>query len=102
MAYLDWLVTGQKVILSRNQALLVQNTYAHFRNESTGLLTKPTPASPTRDIVDWPPNSRDAFVFTRVNTVVNAYAAQTTHMLCLLYTSPSPRDGLLSRMPSSA
>ena len=23
-------------------------------------------------------------------------------MFCLLYTSPSPRDGLLSRMPSSA
>ena len=25
-----------------------------------------------------------------------------THRCCLLYTSPSPRDGLLSRMPSSA
>ena len=25
-----------------------------------------------------------------------------TVRLCLLYTSPSPRDGLLSRMPSSA
>ena len=24
------------------------------------------------------------------------------HKGCLLYTSPSPRDGLLSRMPSSA
>ena len=24
------------------------------------------------------------------------------NILCLLYTSPSPRDGLLSRMPSSA
>ena len=24
------------------------------------------------------------------------------HNVCLLYTSPSPRDGLLSRMPSSA
>ena len=24
------------------------------------------------------------------------------HVNCLLYTSPSPRDGLLSRMPSSA
>ena len=24
------------------------------------------------------------------------------HRICLLYTSPSPRDGLLSRMPSSA
>ena len=28
------------------------------------------------------------------------YATPT--MTCLLYTSPSPRDGLLSRMPSSA
>ena len=25
-----------------------------------------------------------------------------TQKTCLLYTSPSPRDGLLSRMPSSA
>ena len=25
-----------------------------------------------------------------------------TSIICLLYTSPSPRDGLLSRMPSSA
>ena len=25
-----------------------------------------------------------------------------SHSFCLLYTSPSPRDGLLSRMPSSA
>ena len=25
-----------------------------------------------------------------------------SHRSCLLYTSPSPRDGLLSRMPSSA
>ena len=27
---------------------------------------------------------------------------QTKLEFCLLYTSPSPRDGLLSRMPSSA
>ena len=26
----------------------------------------------------------------------------TDENTCLLYTSPSPRDGLLSRMPSSA
>ena len=26
----------------------------------------------------------------------------TQKAICLLYTSPSPRDGLLSRMPSSA
>ena len=29
------------------------------------------------------------------------FARTQTHP-CLLYTSPSPRDGLLSRMPSSA
>ena len=27
---------------------------------------------------------------------------QRLYIICLLYTSPSPRDGLLSRMPSSA
>ena len=32
----------------------------------------------------------------------NALNAQDPTYACLLYTSPSPRDGLLSRMPSSA
>ena len=31
-----------------------------------------------------------------------AYKGITLASACLLYTSPSPRDGLLSRMPSSA
>ena len=31
-----------------------------------------------------------------------AKAAKNISGICLLYTSPSPRDGLLSRMPSSA
>ena len=30
------------------------------------------------------------------------YSAMEDYKICLLYTSPSPRDGLLSRMPSSA
>ena len=30
------------------------------------------------------------------------YFPDTCRQCCLLYTSPSPRDGLLSRMPSSA
>ena len=44
-----------------------------------------------------PPNQPDVLriVYTGVSTPV------TPH-ICLLYTSPSPRDGLLSRMPSSA
>ena len=43
---------------------------------------------------------------TPLGTRVAARAARVQHLLalgaCLLYTSPSPRDGLLSRMPSSA
>ena len=30
------------------------------------------------------------------------YENESENITCLLYTSPSPRDGLLSRMPSSA
>ena len=38
-----------------------------------------------------------------VKEVINQINSQTKDMAgCLLYTSPSPRDGLLSRMPSSA
>ena len=33
---------------------------------------------------------------------LNLNGQAPSYYLCLLYTSPSPRDGLLSRMPSSA
>ena len=43
------------------------------------------------------------------NSIVAKYPEGKQHSavmallyICLLYTSPSPRDGLLSRMPSSA
>ena len=35
-------------------------------------------------------------------TAFAEYLAAVQFYPCLLYTSPSPRDGLLSRMPSSA
>ena len=38
---------------------------------------------------------------TDTDTTTNAPQASDV-LTCLLYTSPSPRDGLLSRMPSSA
>ena len=36
------------------------------------------------------------------STVMNKPLSLEHRYFCLLYTSPSPRDGLLSRMPSSA
>ena len=36
-------------------------------------------------------------------SAITVAGADYVHVdVCLLYTSPSPRDGLLSRMPSSA
>ena len=37
-----------------------------------------------------------------LNNQINIDKSATRLTACLLYTSPSPRDGLLSRMPSSA
>ena len=34
--------------------------------------------------------------------MITGLVAPDRGRICLLYTSPSPRDGLLSRMPSSA
>ena len=46
---------------------------------------------------------RQAFLFTTVSYIILAFfAAMPLYMACLLYTSPSPRDGAKSRMPSSA
>ena len=44
----------------------------------------------------FPPNSGD------LNPIETVWARLRKDLACLLYTSPSPRDGLLSRMPSSA
>ena len=54
------------------------------------------------------PISSDGSFVTTINTANpmmkydGEYKIKATYGTCLLYTSPSPRDGLLSRMPSSA
>ena len=41
-------------------------------------------------------------VFETIGLIVISLAAALYWWTCLLYTSPSPRDATLSRMPSSA
>ena len=45
------------------------------------------------------PNLLTEYVMKNTHVPVGPWRGVNT---CLLYTSPSPRDGLLSRMPSSA
>ena len=49
-----------------------------------------------------PIHMTSTFVLRRRNRAVRVLQVRRRGMSCLLYTSPSPRDGLLSRMPSSA
>ena len=44
----------------------------------------------------------EKFIRTNLQTFETDRQTNKKSYLCLLYTSPSPRDGLLSRMPSSA
>ena len=43
-----------------------------------------------------------AFTLMAMGIGFGYYAYYDATMICLLYTSPSPRDAQLSRMPSSA
>ena len=59
-----------------------------------------TPGAQNRPLPD-----QDAFLKETRKHLQTDSSVQSSYMYvetCLLYTSPSPRDGLLSRMPSSA
>ena len=71
--------------------------------------TRTAPPGPTSRFID------DLIASSRTITVLEGFLPQpggarqlmngtllSVDLVCLLYTSPSPRDGLLSRMPSSA
>src|SRR5664279_5081663 len=49
----------------------------------------------------WPMFDSDELSKT-LHALLTGYPDRAKNIICLLYTSPSPRDGLLSRMPSSA
>ena len=51
-------------------------------------------------IASLPPSTEAAIELKNITKRFGHVVANSD--VCLLYTSPSPRDGLLSRMPSSA
>ena len=53
-----------------------------------------------REYVTINPGTKGGGGLTKIGN--NCLFMVSSHIACLLYTSPSPRDGLLSRMPSSA
>jgi hypothetical protein len=72
MAYADWLQTGDMNWLGSHYAGL--NTKLNLdRAGPDGLIVSSRAKIKRGDLVDWPPGERDGYVFTPVNTVVNAF-----------------------------
>ena len=59
-----------------------------------------TPSKMAR--LTWPKAKYGVYAAIIIIVIVNVLYYKDQLLSCLLYTSPSPRDGLLSRMPSSA
>ena len=72
MAYADWMQTGDTAWLAAHYEGL-KTKLLDKRVGSDGLVMSPPSLIRHGDIVDWPAHERDGYVFTSVNTVVNAF-----------------------------
>jgi alpha-L-rhamnosidase len=72
MAYADWKHTGDTNWLAPRYEALKKKLLLE-RAGPDGLITSSREKIRWGDIVDWPAGERDGFVFTEVNTVVNAF-----------------------------
>ena len=72
---------------------------ATFSNWSNGAFTTGDPTTANPVCLASSGNSTQNIILTYTTSVSTTTTLSSS---CLLYTSPSPRDGLLSRMPSSA
>jgi alpha-L-rhamnosidase len=72
MAYADWMHTGNiEWLAPRYESFKKKLLLERVRPD--GLIGSNQKQIKRDDIVDWPPGERDAYVFTPVNTVVNAF-----------------------------
>ena len=75
MAHADWMHTGDLEWLAAHYEALKAKTLAHRVGENGLVTSRPEQLTNPKkaDLVDWPPGERDAYVFSEVNTVVNAF-----------------------------
>ncbi len=72
MAHAEWMDKGDTEWLSQRYESLKTKTLLN-RAGDDGLVRSGEADRKRNDIVDWPTGERDAFVFTSINTVVNAF-----------------------------
>jgi alpha-L-rhamnosidase len=72
MAHAQWMYSGDDQWLKHRFDLLKRKTLMHRCGED-GLVRSDEADQKKHDIVDWPQKERDGYVFTEINTVVNAF-----------------------------
>ena len=72
MAHAEWMYSGDTEWLRLRYESLKTKTLLH-RSADEGLVRSGELDQSRHDIVDWPKKERDGYVFTEINTVVNAF-----------------------------
>lgn len=72
MAYAEWMHNGDNDWLRHRYESLKSKTLLR-RSTDSGLVLSSEQDQNRHDIVDWPKGERDGYIFTEVNTVVNAF-----------------------------
>ncbi|GAA5510981.1 hypothetical protein Rcae01_06493 [Novipirellula caenicola] len=72
MAHAEWMYSGDDEWLKHRYESLKAKTLMH-RSDDDGLVRSNEMDRTRHDIVDWPQKERDGYVFTEINTVVNAF-----------------------------
>ncbi|MEM9644966.1 MAG: family 78 glycoside hydrolase catalytic domain [Planctomycetota bacterium] len=80
MAHAEWMSTGDVDWLSHRYEQLKTKTLFQRRSDD-GLVRSAEIDQSKHDIVDWPPGERDGYVFTEVNTVVNAFHIRALELM---------------------
>lgn len=99
MAYAEWMYSGDSEWLSYRYESLKTKTLLH-RTGTDGLVRSDPLDQSRNDIVDWPKNERDVFVFTEINTVVNAFHIKALQLMAQMADAvgkPNDADTFASR-----
>ncbi|HEX7617278.1 MAG TPA: family 78 glycoside hydrolase catalytic domain, partial [Verrucomicrobiae bacterium] len=83
MAWADWMQTGDTNWLAPRYAALKSKLQLD-RVRADGLIVSTDAQIKRGDLVDWPAGERDGFVFTHVNTVMNAFHLRALSLMAEL------------------
>ena len=83
MAHADWMHTGSIAWLRPRYEWLKRKTLIE-RAGDDGLVRSDDADRSRNDLVDWPKQERDGFVFTEINTVVNAFHLEALRQMAVM------------------